>query len=571
MSKSKETPSMAVVDFLTQVLGDGRGFLCIANFNRRTKRMRHDFFEYPSQIESAARTAMRHDANGRDAYFCVHLLSRKERKKLAAASITTLWADGDGALIPEGFPPPTLVVESSPGRHHYYWVLDGCIDATKAGRLEKVIQRAIGADPSGTDLSQLLRVPFTSNYKYDPPEAVVLQRVDGPIHQESDFDPFDEADPIPGSDSLKPAKGFRHEPPVSLTGADLDMWLGKGVLVAGAKLDRSKHLAKMANILRRNGADRDQIVESLGQLDRQPWLRKYVGRDDAEQRYTELADWSVENVVPKSQGLVVPNNRVTRGLPTTDLGNAERFATLYNDRVRHTPEGWKGWDGKRWAPDRALVEWLALENARTITKEASSYRGKAKLALARHARNSESASRIRATLLLAAAMPQLQAAVDDFDRRDLELNTESGILDLEAVTQRPHEPSAYHTKLAPVTIDADATCPRFDKFVMEIFPDPEVAAYVQRVAGYCLTGRMDEQCFFLLYGAGAKKGSARAIRIDRRCSFARDERQIMPPDRGTDHPAHPGQFNLQLPNFGHPRYIEPGLRWNPRLAAVQVA
>ena len=60
------------------------------------------------------------------------------------------------------------------------------------------------------------------------------------------------------------------------------------------------------------------------------------------------------------------------------------------------------------------------------------------------------------------------------------------------------------TKFAPVTFDAGADCPRWRQFLAEIFSDnPELVAYMKRVAGYILTGITTEQCFFVLHGVGA--------------------------------------------------------------------
>lgn len=97
------------------------GQLCIALLDRETERMRQKFFDYPESVNDASQFARTAARSGKDAYFCVHLLTDARRKKECAGQVHALWADGDGATIPEDFPAPTAVVESSPGRHHYYW------------------------------------------------------------------------------------------------------------------------------------------------------------------------------------------------------------------------------------------------------------------------------------------------------------------------------------------------------------------------------------------------------------------------------------------------------------------
>lgn len=59
------------------------------------------------------------------------------------------------------------------------------------------------------------------------------------------------------------------------------------------------------------------------------------------------------------------------------------------------------------------------------------------------------------------------------------------------------------TKLAGVGYRADAECPRWDKFLKEVFaPHPEVIPFVQRAAGYTLTGDIREECVLVLKGSG---------------------------------------------------------------------
>ncbi len=66
---------------------------------------------------------------------------------------------------------------------------------------------------------------------------------------------------------------------------------------------------------------------------------------------------------------------------------------------------------------------------------------------------------------------------------------------------REHEPADYMTKQAAVS--PKGKCPRWRKFMQEITGgDAELARYLQRVAGYCLTGVTYEQELFFFYGSG---------------------------------------------------------------------
>jgi hypothetical protein len=156
---------------------DSEGHLCLA-YGRRPWAVKpgetkpklvdfgQSFFSWPEEAEEAATEALRLSEEGYNVYHCAHLLDSRERKAYCAKSVRSLWDDRDEASLPEGFPGPTLTLESSPGRYQDYWRLDAEISPDEAQELNAEIARLIGADPGGCDLSQLLRVPLTKNYDY---------------------------------------------------------------------------------------------------------------------------------------------------------------------------------------------------------------------------------------------------------------------------------------------------------------------------------------------------------------------------------------------------------------------
>jgi putative DNA primase/helicase len=83
------------------------------------------------------------------------------------------------------------------------------------------------------------------------------------------------------------------------------------------------------------------------------------------------------------------------------------------------------------------------------------------------------------------------------------LGVTNGILDLRTRTARPASPAVLVTKRTNVHYDPSADCPTWLAFLEGILPNADVRGYVQRIAGYLLTGLTDEQCFFFLYGTGA--------------------------------------------------------------------
>jgi putative DNA primase/helicase len=192
--------------------------------------------------------------------------------------------------------------------------------------------------------------------------------------------------------------------------------------------------------------------------------------------------------------------------PCTDLGNAERLVRLFGDRIRFVPQwGWLVWDGERWARDNGnqRITELAEETVRQIYREAAEAQDPEERAkLAKWAIASESRQRITAMIDLAA--PMCLASPEEFDADDWLLNLENGVLNLRTLEFLPHDPNLKLTKLAPVTYDPNADCPKWKAFLQRIFNNNErLIRFVQRAVGYSLTGSTREQCLFFLHGTGA--------------------------------------------------------------------
>lgn len=105
---------------------------------------------------------------------------------------------------------------------------------------------------------------------------------------------------------------------------------------------------------------------------------------------------------------------------------------------------------------------------------------------------------------LAAKLPGIAVTGNDWDTQPWLFGVENGVIDLKTGTHRAGEPGDRITKVAPVRYDPKAKCPRWDRFLKEIFADHvEHADYFQRVMGYALTGVTTEQVFWVLWGNGA--------------------------------------------------------------------
>jgi putative DNA primase/helicase len=182
------------------------------------------------------------------------------------------------------------------------------------------------------------------------------------------------------------------------------------------------------------------------------------------------------------------------GLTEDEL--AAEFTRRHRGHLRYVaPWGaWMHWDGRRWEREPTLK---AFDLARAVCREAGEGLENAKL------RARILSAGTRAAVENLARSDRAHAAVpQQWDDDPWVLNTPGGIVDLETSTILPHDPLAYHTKITAVAPGGD--CPLWRDFLARITDgDDDLQAYLQRSAGYALTGSIREHVLQFGYGTGA--------------------------------------------------------------------
>ena len=178
---------MLAGEFFREIFGSASGYVCIAMIRRKpggdkNKDYQETFYQYPQQL-SEMHEAIEKSKYDRDIYFCAQLLTKPHRNKTNIANCTCAWSDLDTCHPDRLLVRPTIALCTSPGRFQAFW----CFEEPQAPDVGEDISRRIayrhaddGADRSGWDLSQLLRVPGTRNFKYGegplaPAVEVVIQ------------------------------------------------------------------------------------------------------------------------------------------------------------------------------------------------------------------------------------------------------------------------------------------------------------------------------------------------------------------------------------------------------------
>jgi len=201
----------------------------------------------------------------------------------------------------------------------------------------------------------------------------------------------------------------------------------------------------------------------------------------------------------------------------TDLGNAERLIDRHGADLRFCPQvrKWLHWDGERWLwDDDGDIVRRATDTIRAIYGEAQQVKDADKRkALVGHATRSEGRMRIDAMIKLAESLDGVPLPITRLDADRGLLGIVGGVLDLRTGHFQPAVREHHITKRANVSFDPNAACPRWLKFLDEIFAgNADVISFVQRIVGYSLTGETSEQCLFVLFGNGAN-GKSVFLRI----------------------------------------------------------
>jgi putative DNA primase/helicase len=210
--------------------------------------------------------------------------------------------------------------------------------------------------------------------------------------------------------------------------------------------------------------------------------------------------------------------RYVPGYALTDAGNAEFFADAYGGQVcfRYDTRRWMIWKSPIWVVDAdGEVERMALQSVRERQAQALSIQDadQRKKTLT-FLLNSENGYRLRSMLEIAKSRPTVAKSGQEFDKSPMLLAVRNGIIDLKTGDFREGSPDDYLTQCAGTEYDPQATAPRWEQFLSEIFlGDAELIAFVQRLVGYTLTGDTSEQVFVFCHGAKGQNGKSTLFRV----------------------------------------------------------
>lgn len=191
MTISDDSPVEGLGSFFDAVWQDTTGYVYLPTRDITSDTWKKWFFEWPKHREHIIKHVLVSTAQGLDSYFAPAIFkepTRPIKENIKGSSV--IWAEFDGSApekwVPadegeqgtgglSGIPGPSVRVQTSTdGHEHVYWRLNEFTeDIEFIEGSNRSITYTLRADTSGWDINQILRPPYTTNYKHNLPVTLV--------------------------------------------------------------------------------------------------------------------------------------------------------------------------------------------------------------------------------------------------------------------------------------------------------------------------------------------------------------------------------------------------------------
>lgn len=217
---------------------------------------------------------------------------------------------------------------------------------------------------------------------------------------------------------------------------------------------------------------------------------------------------NTSNEVPAIENATVGETGQRRYYTYDDTGNALRFRDANAGLIHynHVDGCWIYWDGVRWASDEnGEIKRRADKMLADMAKDLKEMQDDpAYNAYKKHLSRSRSHRGKEGFIAEARHLEGVPVLPSEMDRAGNAFNVRNCLISLKTGRTAEHDKKYMISKLAPVTYDENARCPRWDRFIEEVTcGDKSLQLYLQRMIGYCMTAYTKEQCMFFLYGNGS--------------------------------------------------------------------
>lgn len=210
--------------------------------------------------------------------------------------------------------------------------------------------------------------------------------------------------------------------------------------------------------------------------------------------------------IPKDPDAITEAEGGTPGRRSlSDIGNGRRLVDSFGSSVRYTPGiGWFIWNGQYWRTDTENLgmQELAKKLAPIIASEVAQYDDPDKKNdVVKWANQAKGNGRLNGAIESANSDPRVVTQVEHWDSDKNLLGVANGVVDLKTGELIKGKPELHITKRAPVGYTQGLRNVRWEQFIdYATGGDKELQEWLQRAAGYTLTGLNNQDVMFLVYG-----------------------------------------------------------------------
>jgi putative DNA primase/helicase len=280
----------------------------------------------------------------------------------------------------------------------------------------------------------------------------------------------------------------------------------------------------------------------------------HIVLDGDHDQFVNYLDHALSCAIPSGDGtgavvsdVVEPDlETVLQRLNENEWGDALLFAEIYQDRIVYDASNkeWYHWYKHYWKlDDTNYVRQLVSGHLGSVYMKAASKLNikwaELEAKMAKFPRGSEmveelkdeqrvineqmdslkkrcyalrGAKRCAAVLSFVQTDPRMAVTGEVWDSDKWALPVQNGVIDLKTGRLQPGKPKDYIRTVAPIEWDENAQCPRFLRFLNEIFADrdaqsrAELIAFLKRLFGYAITGLSEKAIFPIFYGKEGRNG-----------------------------------------------------------------
>lgn len=400
---------------------------------------------------------------------------------------------------------PTLVLQSG-GGFHVYWVLneplqiksDGDFTIETIEGINSTLSKRLGGDSGTQDISRILRVPGTFNYKIpENPREVVIVENTGCRYSFDDLKAFI---PPPGKTKDKESKSCI---PIPITYVSYDVPVYISCLPVPKRIQHLILHGNDGSYPSRSEADMAVLLALVRKEITETEIRKIFRTCGIGEKYTQhnSPEQYLSHSISKARQML----QTISNLTDEELCNPlYTTGSVYKDngKVRLNIVNFQEYIVTKYKIRKVEHPFFKYNNTcyELCKEDEINHICQSELDIHRHLFKPGMLNEFLHFAVGQIKMDEHRAKNDQMSH----LTLRNGLFNLSDEKLYPHSAEVFTTNELPYDFDPEADCPRFKKYLDEVFfDDKELISFIQEAVGYTLYKGIPLPALFFLIGPGS--------------------------------------------------------------------